>query len=83
MIAASRDMADYFEDVNGVCGDAKQAANWVQGALSGALNREHLDIRQSPVSAHQLGELISRVLDDTINGKAAKAGVSGAVGRRG
>ncbi|SHL99068.1 Asp-tRNA(Asn)/Glu-tRNA(Gln) amidotransferase subunit GatB [Vreelandella subglaciescola] len=72
VIAASRDMADYFEDVNGVCGDAKQAANWVQGALSGALNREHLDIRQSPVSAHQLGELISRVLDDTINGKAAK-----------
>jgi aspartyl-tRNA(Asn)/glutamyl-tRNA(Gln) amidotransferase subunit B len=72
VIAASRDMADYFEDVNNVCGDAKQAANWVQGELSGALNREHLDIRQSPVSARQLGELINRVLDDTISGKAAK-----------
>ena len=54
------------------CGDAKQAANWVQGELSGALNRENLSIANSPISARQLGELISRVLDDTINGKAAK-----------
>ncbi len=54
------------------CGDAKQAANWVQGELSGALNREGLPIQDSPVSAAQLGGLIARVMDDTINGKAAK-----------
>ncbi|UXZ55190.1 Asp-tRNA(Asn)/Glu-tRNA(Gln) amidotransferase subunit GatB [Halomonas sp. 7T] len=72
VLSASREMAEYFEQVNRVCGDAKQAANWVQGELSGALNRENLSIQNSPVSAQQLGELISRVLDDTINGKAAK-----------
>ncbi|MWJ26873.1 Asp-tRNA(Asn)/Glu-tRNA(Gln) amidotransferase subunit GatB [Halomonas sp. ZH2S] len=72
VLSASRDMAEYFEEVKTVCGDAKQAANWVQGELSGALNRENLVITQSPVSARQLGELVSRVMDDTISGKAAK-----------
>ncbi|MDN6322585.1 MAG: Asp-tRNA(Asn)/Glu-tRNA(Gln) amidotransferase subunit GatB [Halomonas sp.] len=72
VISASRDMAEFFESVHSECGDAKQAANWVQGELSGALNRENLSIANSPISARQLGKLISRVLDDTINGKAAK-----------
>ncbi len=72
VLSASRAMADYFEAVKDACGDAKQAANWVMGELSGALNREGLVIEDSPVSAAQLGRLIARVLDDTINGKAAK-----------
>ncbi|WP_111414299.1 Asp-tRNA(Asn)/Glu-tRNA(Gln) amidotransferase subunit GatB [Billgrantia lactosivorans] len=72
VLSATREMADYFEEVMEVCGDAKQAANWVQGELAGALNREGLAIVDSPVSARQLGELVARVIDDTINGKAAK-----------
>ncbi|MDN3555580.1 Asp-tRNA(Asn)/Glu-tRNA(Gln) amidotransferase subunit GatB [Halomonas maura] len=72
VLSASRAMAEYFEAVKEVCGDAKLAANWVQGELSGALNREGLAIDDSPVSAAQLGELVARVKDETINGKAAK-----------
>ncbi|MGP9497318.1 MULTISPECIES: Asp-tRNA(Asn)/Glu-tRNA(Gln) amidotransferase subunit GatB [unclassified Halomonas] len=72
VLSASREMAEFFEEVHQGCGDAKQAANWVQGELSGALNRENLAINSSPISARQLGELLSRVIDDTINGKAAK-----------
>ncbi|MDR5868415.1 Asp-tRNA(Asn)/Glu-tRNA(Gln) amidotransferase subunit GatB [Halomonas koreensis] len=72
VLSASRAMAEYFERVKDVCDDAKLAANWVQGELSGALNREGLAIDDSPVSADRLGELIARVKDDTINGKAAK-----------
>ena len=71
-LSSTRPMAEYFEAVLAVCGDAKQAANWVQGELSGHLNRENIDISNSPVTPEQLGGLISRVLDDTINGKAAK-----------
>ncbi|NIC04541.1 Asp-tRNA(Asn)/Glu-tRNA(Gln) amidotransferase GatCAB subunit B, partial [Halomonas sp. DX6] len=33
---------------------------------------ENLSVKDSPVSARQLGDLIARVIDDTINGKAAK-----------
>ncbi|PAU75621.1 Asp-tRNA(Asn)/Glu-tRNA(Gln) amidotransferase subunit GatB [Halomonas salipaludis] len=72
VLASSRAMAEYFEVVKDTCGDAKHAANWVMGELSGALNRENLAIEQSPVAAEQLGGLVARVLDDTINGKAAK-----------
>ncbi|MYL22716.1 Asp-tRNA(Asn)/Glu-tRNA(Gln) amidotransferase subunit GatB [Vreelandella massiliensis] len=72
VLSASRPMAEFFEEVKNTCGDAKQAANWVQGEFSGALNRENLSIEESPINARQLGELITRVMDDTINGKAAK-----------
>jgi aspartyl-tRNA(Asn)/glutamyl-tRNA(Gln) amidotransferase subunit B len=72
VLSATREMAEFFEETKDVCGDAKLAANWVMGELAGALNREGLTITNSPVSARQLGELIGRVMDDTINGKAAK-----------
>ncbi|WP_110655144.1 Asp-tRNA(Asn)/Glu-tRNA(Gln) amidotransferase subunit GatB [Salinicola halimionae] len=72
VLSATRPTAEYFEAVLAVCGDAKQAANWVQGELSAHLNRENIDIANSPVTPEQLGGLIQRVLDDTINGKAAK-----------
>ncbi|WP_136255317.1 Asp-tRNA(Asn)/Glu-tRNA(Gln) amidotransferase subunit GatB [Onishia niordana] len=72
VLSATRAMADFFEGVKEVCGDAKLAANWVQGEFAGHLNKEGLTIASSPVSALQLGELVARVKDETINGKAAK-----------
>ncbi len=72
VLSATRPMAEYFEQVKDRCGDAKLAANWVMGELAGQLNKESLEIEQSPVSSAQLGDLVKRVMDDTINGKAAK-----------
>ncbi|WP_456267590.1 Asp-tRNA(Asn)/Glu-tRNA(Gln) amidotransferase subunit GatB [Kushneria sp. AK178] len=72
VLTGSRALAEYFEAVQQHCGDAKLAANWVQGDLLGRLNRDGLDITESPVSAEQLGGLLMRLVDDTINGKAAK-----------
>lgn len=72
VLSSSRPMADYFEAVKDVCDDAKLAANWVQGELSGQLNRDGIEITNSPLAAEQLGGLIKRVIDETINGKAAK-----------
>jgi aspartyl-tRNA(Asn)/glutamyl-tRNA(Gln) amidotransferase subunit B len=72
VLSASRELADYFEVVNGVCGDAKLAANWVMGELSSLLNKDNLEIEQSPVSAEQLGGMILRIKDNTISGKIAK-----------
>jgi aspartyl-tRNA(Asn)/glutamyl-tRNA(Gln) amidotransferase subunit B len=72
VLSASREMADYFEAVNQVCGDAKLAANWVMVELSSLLNKEGLEIEQSPVSAEQLGGMILRIKDNTISGKIAK-----------
>jgi aspartyl-tRNA(Asn)/glutamyl-tRNA(Gln) amidotransferase subunit B len=72
LLTASLPMATYFEAVVERCGDAKLAANWVNGALAAALNKADLDIAASPVSAAQLAGLLARVQDDTISGKIAK-----------
>ncbi|WOD10743.1 Asp-tRNA(Asn)/Glu-tRNA(Gln) amidotransferase subunit GatB [Halopseudomonas laoshanensis] len=72
VLSAQRELADYFEEVQHVCGDAKLAANWVMGDLSSLLNKSDLDIEQSPVSAKQLGGMIARIKDNTISGKIAK-----------
>ena len=72
VLCASRELADYFEQVVAGCGDAKAASNWVTVELLGLLNRENLEIGQSKVSAAQLGALIMRILDRTISGKIAK-----------
>lgn len=72
VLADSRALADYFETVAGHCGDAKIAANWVQGELLGQLNREGLAISHSPVTPTQLAGLIRRILDGSISGKIAK-----------
>jgi len=73
ILVASRALADYFEAVAGtVRDDAKLAANWVVGELSGALNRDGLDIEATRVKPHALGELLLRIKDGTVSGKLAK-----------
>jgi len=72
LLTASLPMAAYFEQVTAACGDAKQAANWITGALAAALNKSDVDIAASPVSADALAGLIQRIQDDTISGKIAK-----------
>lgn len=71
-ICQSRDLADYFETVADVAGDAKLAANWVAGELTAALNKDDKEIADCPVSAAQLGGLIKRIKDATISNKIAK-----------
>jgi len=81
-LTSSRATAEYFEAVlaslspspspGGSGEQAKLAANWVMGELAAALNKAELDIAQSPVSAAQLGTLITRIQDGTLSGKLAK-----------
>jgi aspartyl-tRNA(Asn)/glutamyl-tRNA(Gln) amidotransferase subunit B len=42
------------------------------GELSAALNKNQIDIQNSPVSADDLSLLVNRIGDDTISGKIAK-----------
>ncbi|MEQ8954741.1 MAG: Asp-tRNA(Asn)/Glu-tRNA(Gln) amidotransferase subunit GatB [Gammaproteobacteria bacterium] len=72
VLTATRELAEYFESVAGQCGDAKLAANWVSVELLGYLNKEDLEIENSPIEAERLGTLITRIKDGTISGKIAK-----------
>jgi aspartyl-tRNA(Asn)/glutamyl-tRNA(Gln) amidotransferase subunit B len=71
-LTASKSLAAYFEAVAGVVTDRKVAANWMMGEVSAALNEHGIEIDAIPVSAAQLGKLINRVLDGTINNKTGK-----------
>lgn len=72
MLTQSRDVADYFEAVAQACGDAKLAANWVNGELAAALNRAGIELADVPVTADAFAGLLKRILDNTISGKIAK-----------
>jgi aspartyl-tRNA(Asn)/glutamyl-tRNA(Gln) amidotransferase subunit B len=72
VLTSSRAQADYYEAVAATGGDAKLAANWVMGELAAALNRDGIEIGDSPVGAESLGQLVARIGDDTISGKIAK-----------
>lgn len=72
LLSEERETAEYFEAVAAATGDAKLAANWVNGELAGALNKANKEIEDSPISAQQLGQLLKRIQDDTISGKIAK-----------
>jgi aspartyl-tRNA(Asn)/glutamyl-tRNA(Gln) amidotransferase subunit B len=71
-VIATRQTADYFEEVVRLCQQPKLAANWMAGDLAAALNKENLSIEQSPIAASQLAQLITRISDETISGKIAK-----------
>jgi len=71
VLVAERASADYFEKV-ATGRDGKLAANWVINELFGRLNKEGLEIEQSPVSAEQLGGILDLIASKTISGKIAK-----------
>jgi aspartyl-tRNA(Asn)/glutamyl-tRNA(Gln) amidotransferase subunit B len=73
VLTASAEMAAFYEQVAAlVPTDAKLAANWTMGELSGALNTSGLEVSSSRLSAAQLGGLLQRIVDTTISGKIAK-----------
>ncbi len=73
VLTASRELAAYYETVvTGLGGQPKLAANWVMGDLSGALNKENLEVAESRIAAERLAGLLARIVDDTISGKIAK-----------
>ncbi|MEM9360763.1 MAG: Asp-tRNA(Asn)/Glu-tRNA(Gln) amidotransferase subunit GatB, partial [Pseudomonadota bacterium] len=71
VLTSERESADYFEAV-ATGRDGKLAANWVINDVFGRLNKEGLDIEDSPVSAGQLGSILDLIHNHTISGKIAK-----------
>lgn len=73
VLTAQKELADYFEETLAhTQASAKLTANWIMGELASSLNKENLDITQSPVTSIQLAQLLDRIQDNTISGKIAK-----------
>ena len=72
VLAANRDLADFFETAAKIAGDYKLAANWVQGDMSAALNRLEVGINELNITAEQLGRILQLIKDNTLNNGGAK-----------
>jgi aspartyl-tRNA(Asn)/glutamyl-tRNA(Gln) amidotransferase subunit B len=74
VLTVTKELAHYFEETLSSSGthEPKLCANWIMGELLAALNKENLDITESPLSPSKLGQLILRIHDKTISGKIAK-----------
>ncbi len=72
MLSSELGLATYFEACVNICSDPILAANWVKGDLLGGLNRDNIEISDSPVTAQAMAKIIVRIQDGTISGKIAK-----------
>ena len=72
VLAASRDIADFYEETVKHSGKPKIASNWIMGDILGHLKEDKKDIKDSPVTHEALAKMINLIEDGTISGKIAK-----------
>jgi len=72
VLTASRVIADYFERVAQLSGDAKASSNRVMTDVLGWLNERRLTIDAFPVSADALAGLIRLTVDGTLSSSLAR-----------
>jgi len=71
-ITSNIDVANYFKELLSFKVNAKLASNWILTNLFSRLNELDIDIKDSPLKANNLAELILRIEDKTISNNAAK-----------
>ena len=71
VICENKETAAFFEKA-AAGHDAKKVANWLMGDFFAMLNEKKLELKDSPVSAENLGRLVELVSQNVINGKTAK-----------
>jgi len=64
--------AGYFDQVAQICGDGKQAANWLTQDVQRELNDRRIDITAFPIPADVLGETLRRIVAGDITVKSAR-----------
>lgn len=71
IICENKETADFFE-VAAKGRDAKKVANWLMGDFFAMLNEKRIELKDSPVSAENLGKLVDLISKEIISGKIAK-----------
>lgn len=71
LLISSLEMSRFFESLIERKLNPKLCVSWLTTELMGLLKGE-LSIEKSPVNAQKLGDLIARIEDGTVSGKAAK-----------
>ena len=72
VLCAERPVAEYFEALVNLHGNAKLCSNWVMGEVLRSLKEKDISIADCPVSPELLAGVLQRIDDNTISGKIAK-----------
>ncbi len=72
LLVETFELASYFEQAAELSNEPKTTANWIISDLLPTLKENHLDIKNCPISAENFADLIKRVKDGTVSGKAGK-----------
>ena len=72
LLSADARLAGFFEETASHGKDPKLAANWVLGEFSARLNAEDKTVTQAPITGTQLGQLVTRIADNTVSSSGAK-----------
>jgi len=73
VLTADKSIAGYFETVVEQSGaSGKLAGSWVSGELFSRLNKDGIELSESPVDAGRFAGLVARLHDNTISGKIGK-----------
>jgi len=74
ILVSDKKNVDFFEEIinQNKKRNPKIVANWIIGDLFSVLNKNNIDIKESPIKPSDLGELVDLIEDSTISGKLAK-----------
>jgi aspartyl-tRNA(Asn)/glutamyl-tRNA(Gln) amidotransferase subunit B len=72
IIDQGRLYADYFEMATEVCGDGKQAANWLTQDVQRELNNRKISIEVFPIGADVLGHILEKIVKQKLTVKNAR-----------
>ena len=72
LLTGSRVQAAFFTEAASASNQGKLVANWMNGELAATLNKESLELTDSPITAARLAALVGKIADGTLSSKLAK-----------
>ena len=72
LLTGSHFQAAFFEEATKSSNQGKLVANWMNGELAATLNKDGLELAQSPITAPRLAALVDKIADGTLSSKLAK-----------
>lgn len=72
LLTQNKETAIFFEAAAKISGSAKLVSNWMMGEMNKRLNAADISLEQSPVNATQLGQLIAKIVDQTLSNNSAR-----------
>ena len=72
LLTAEPEVGVFFDELMGLYGNSKAAANWINGDLMYRLNEQGMDFEDNPLRADQLAGMLNLIDKGVISGKIAK-----------